>query len=249
MSKPVIEIKDVSKKYGRGVSETMVLKNVNLEIHSGEYIIIFGPSGCGKSTLLNCLSGLEEPTDGKILVRGDELTNENEKSLAEYRREKIGIVFQQFNLLKGISVLENIALPQLFKGVSYKQRVHRAKHLLGLFGLEKFASHRPSELSGGQLQRVAMARSLVNSPWILLIDEPTGNLDSKSANEVMELINSLNQKSKRTIILVTHNPDYLSYPHRVIYMKDGQITREQKVRAFKHEAKGGMDDITNVKKL
>jgi len=222
---PVIKVKNLVKRFGSGTNTIDILKDINLDIKPSEYVIVFGPSGCGKSTLLNCIAGLEEITAGDVMVRGESLKNKDEDELAIHRRDKIGMVFQQFNLLKTMTVLENIALPQLFKGLDRERRMNRARNLLKLFDLDKFANRRPTELSGGQQQRIALARALVNNPWILLIDEPTGNLDSKAADEVMELIKLLNKKSRRTIILVTHNPDYVYYPHRVIYMKDGQVTK------------------------
>ncbi len=224
-SQPVIKIKNLTKKFGSKDNVVNVLNDVNLEISPAEYIIIFGPSGCGKSTLLNCIAGLENISSGDVVVRGESLKNKSEDDLALYRRDKIGMVFQQFNLLKSMTVLENIALPQLFKGANLETRKKRAIKLLKLFDLDKLANRRPTELSGGQQQRIAIARALMNNPWIMLIDEPTGNLDSKAADEVMDLIKSLNKKSKRTVILVTHNPDYIHFPHRVIYMKDGKITK------------------------
>ena len=249
-TKPVIQVKKLVKTFGKGENTVKVLNSVDLEVKPAEYIIIFGPSGCGKSTLLNCMAGLEEVTQGEIIVRGEKLDTNNEANLSNYRRDKIGMLFQQFNLLKTMSVLENVALPQLLKGSKKETRLNRAYHLLKLFDLEKLANRKPTELSGGQQQRVAMARALVNNPWILLIDEPTGNLDSKSAAEVMEMIKMLNKKSKRTIILVTHNPEYVYYPHRVIYMKDGQITKivENKKEKFKEE-NVDIEDIDKLKEL
>jgi len=236
-AKPVIQIKKLVKIFGKKDNPVKVLNSIDLEIKSAEYIIIFGPSGCGKSTLLNCIAGLEPPTDGEIVIRGEKITEENEASIANYRRDKIGMVFQQFNLLKTMSVIDNVALPQLLKGVKRKNRLARAKQLLEIFGLGNLAHRKPTELSGGQQQKIAIARSLVNNPWIMLIDEPTGNLDSKSADEVMELIRTLNRKSRRTIVLVTHNPDYVYYSHRVIYMKDGQITKIVENRQEKFDEK------------
>ena len=227
----VIELKDVQKNFTVGKEEIEILKDVNLNITAGEYVILFGPSGCGKSTLLNVVSGLECPTKGNVLVRGESLYKKKQKEITEYRRSKIGIVFQQFNLLKALTIQENVALPMAAGGEKYSRRMERAAHLLDLVGLKKYLKQHPAELSGGQQQRVAIARALSTNPWILICDEPTGNLDSKSADEVMEIISTLNSKSKRTVILVTHNPDYLQYPHRVIYLRDGMIVKEQKNRA------------------
>ncbi len=231
----VIKIENVRKTFKIGKQELEIIKGINLDIYSGEYVVFFGPSGCGKSTLLNIICGLEPPTEGQMLVRGEPLYQKNEKEITEYRRSKIGIVFQQFNLLKSLSIQENVALPLSAGGQGVKQRMDRAADLLKMVGLEKFLTYRPTELSGGQQQRVAIARALSANPWIIICDEPTGNLDSKSADEVMEIINRLNSVSKRTVLMVTHNPEYLSYPHRVIYLKDGSIIREQVNRDIRHQ--------------
>lgn len=222
---PLIKIENVCKNFGSGDAAVQVLKNINLEIDSGEFIIFFGPSGCGKSTLLNCISGLEVPDKGRVVVRGEDLTKLNKAELAKYRSKKIGIIFQSFNVLKSFNVIENIALPQTFAGVPRARRLKRAEHLLDMFGLKSLAKRIPTEISGGQQQRVAIARSLVNNPWILICDEPTGNLDSKASTEVMELLEKLNSVSKRTIILVTHNPEHLKYAHRVVYLTDGEVSK------------------------
>ena len=214
--------------------QVQVLYSVSLEIFSGEFIILFGPSGCGKSTLLNCIAGLEVPDKGKVLVRGEDLSKLTKAELAKYRNKKIGMIFQSFNILKSFNVLENIALPQTFSGVSRSRRLKRAEHLLSMFGLSAVGKRIPTEISGGQQQRVAIARALVNNPWILICDEPTGNLDSKASEEVMDLLEKLNSKSKRTVVLVTHNPEHLKYANRVVYMKDGKITKEEKKRSVRH---------------
>lgn len=231
----VIECKGVKKTFAHGRMSNEVLHGINMDIFSGEYVILFGPSGCGKSTLLNIIAGLETVTEGEVRIRDKDITKFNEHQLARTHRTKIGMVFQQFNLLKTLTVLENIALPQVFAGIRYKRRVRRAENLLKVFEFERFRNYNPNELSGGQQQRIAIARALVNNPWILLVDEPTGNLDSKSADEVMQLLKDLNEKSKRTILLVTHNPDYVSHPHRVLYMKDGQIVRSVVNRSISDE--------------
>jgi putative ABC transport system ATP-binding protein len=158
----------------------------------------------------------------------------NKSELANYRNKKIGMIFQQFNVLKSFNVLNNIALPQSFAGVPYRRRLARAEKLLSMFDLTKIAKRLPTEISGGQQQRVAIARALVNNPWILIVDEPTGSLDSKASEEVMDLIAKLNSVSKRTVILVTHNPDQLKYAHRIFYMKDGSITKEERKKESSH---------------
>ena len=244
-NQPLIKIENVCKDFGTGDAKVAVLKNINLEIFSGEFIIFFGPSGCGKSTLLNCISGLEVPDKGRVVVRGEDLSKLNRAQLAKYRSKKIGIIFQQFNVLKSFNVIENIALPQTFAGVPRARRLKRAEHLLSMFGLSGLAKRIPTEISGGQQQRVAIARSLVNNPWILICDEPTGNLDSKSSTEVMVLLEKLNSASKRTIILVTHNPEHLKYAHRVVYLQDGEISKMSKNKE-NHSRDVDIDKIGDV---
>jgi putative ABC transport system ATP-binding protein len=172
---------------------------------------------------MSMIASLQPPTTGKIYVRGEDITTLNDNQLAAHRRTKIGMVFQAFNLITSMNVLENIALPLTFARIPKSRRMNRAENLLETVGMADYKKHTPSELSGGQQQRIALARSLVANPWIVLADEPTGNLDSKSADEVMRLLISLNRKSKRTVILITHNPDYLVYADRVFHMKDGKI--------------------------
>ncbi|MEI6144228.1 MAG: ABC transporter ATP-binding protein [Candidatus Berkelbacteria bacterium] len=231
---PLIKIEKLTKGFGKDDARVQVLNGIDLEIHSGEYIIFFGPSGCGKSTLLNCIAGLEKPDSGRVVVRGEDLSKMDKTQLAIYRSKKIGMIFQQFNVLKSFNVLNNIALPQSFSGVPYKRRMARAQHLLQMFDLGKISKRLPTEISGGQQQRVAIARALVNNPWILIVDEPTGSLDSKASVEVMDLIARLNSVSKRTVILVTHNPEQLKYAHRIFYMKDGAIIKEEKKKSVEH---------------
>lgn len=234
-STPVIELKNVTKEFFLGKNVLHALKNIDFSVHPGEYVILFGPSGCGKSTLLNVIAGLEPPTKGVVRIRGEDLTHLSMSQLARHRREKIGIVFQQFNLLKTMNIVNNVALPELFRGVRRSTRQHRAKELLREVGLGEYYSHRPAELSGGQQQRVAIARALVNNPWILLADEPTGNVDSATAEEIMAIFHDLNRKSKRTILLVTHNPDYLHYGDRVLYMRDGEIIKSMEQQRSEKE--------------
>lgn len=220
---PVIKATNLTKEFQLGAVTVQALKGVSLEIYSGEFILFFGPSGCGKSTLLSMLAGLQAPTSGKVYVRGEDLTTMDSNTLAKHRRTKIGMVFQAFNLITSMNVLENIALPLAFDRISKRRRMARAENLLEVVGMQEYKKHTPAELSGGQQQRIAIARSLVANPWIILADEPTGNLDSKSANDVMRLLISLNRKSKRTVVLITHNPEYLDYADRIFYMKDGRV--------------------------
>ena len=244
MPNTLIKIENASKSFGTGDAAVVVLKDINLEINSGEFVIFFGPSGCGKSTLLNCICGLEVPDKGKVVVRGEDISKLSRQDLARFRNKKIGIIFQSFNVLKSFNVLENIALPQTFAGVSKDRRMKRANHLLDMFGLTHLGNRIPTEISGGQQQRVAIARSLVNNPWILIADEPTGNLDSKASFEVMDLLENLNTKSKRTVILVTHNPEHLKYAHRVIHLKDGEISKIENMKH--HTADVDVDKIGEV---
>lgn len=241
---PVFKAVNITKTYQLGDIEVKALQSVNLEIYSGEFICIFGQSGCGKSTLLSLIAGLQSPSSGEIYVRGEKLSGLDNNGLAKYRRSKIGIVFQSFNLIPSMNILENIALPLTFARISKKQRIDRAKSLLETVGLTKYSDHTSSQLSGGQQQRVAIARSLVTAPWIILADEPTGNLDSKSANEVMRLLISLNRKSKRTVILITHNPEYLDYADRVFFMQDGKVVKTQVNNKVKDA-----EEVTNIEHI
>lgn len=236
----VIKCENVVKQYPLSQNRLIkVLQGVDLEVRAREYVILFGPSGCGKTTLLHLIAGLEKPDSGKVLIRGEDVSHYSKIELARHHRTKIGMVFQQFNLIPTLSVSENIALPELFAGKPLASRMERAYKLLDIFGLKELEANNVNELSGGEQQRVALARSLANNPWILLIDEPTGNLDSKSAGEVMAMIAHLNEYSRRTILMVTHNLDYLHFAHRVLYMKDGKIVDEKVNRrltaAVKHK--------------
>ncbi|PIZ01048.1 ABC transporter ATP-binding protein [bacterium (Candidatus Howlettbacteria) CG_4_10_14_0_8_um_filter_40_9] len=246
---PVIKTVNLTRTYMLGKIEVDALTNINLEIYSGEFILFFGPSGCGKSTLMSLIAGLQKPSSGKVLVRGEDLATLDADGLAKYRRSKIGMVFQNFNLITSMNVIENIALPLSFAQISKKQRVQRAENLLEVVGLKEYKHHTPSELSGGQQQRIAIARSLVTNPWIMLADEPTGNLDSKSSNEVMRLLISLNRKSKRTVILITHNPDYVEYADRVFYMRDGKILKIKVNPKTKSKKSMEDEDIKTLEKV
>lgn len=228
----------VSKTYGDDPLDfkTLVLKNIYMEIFEGEFVIIFGPSGSGKSTVLNVMAGLENPTAGRVLVRNRDLSKFNNEELASYHRTKMGMVFQSFNLIKSLNVWENVALPQTAGGINYNTRKKRAMKLLKLLNIEQYAYRHPNEISGGEQQRVAIARALINNPYFLLVDEPTGNLDSKSADEVMNLLFDINKRAKHTIVLVTHNPNYLHYASRVVYFEDGKIVIEEKREQSKDAA-------------
>src|SRR6056297_1818163 len=227
MAKPLIICRDVDITYNKGKSnEFKALSGVNTDIYEGEYIILFGPSGCGKSTLMFAIQGSLPPGNGTMLIRGDDIYSYPEEERVYFQRYVMGIIFQQFNLIPSLTVLDNVALPMIFCDADKKKRERRAQSLLDRFGVG-FVSHKiPAMLSGGQQQRVSVSRSMVNDPKILLADEPTGNLDSVSTQQVMDKIDEINTFDRRTIIMVSHNAAHLSYAHRVYYLKDGRLVRE-----------------------
>lgn len=220
-----IALADIRKIYQMGDAEVAALAGVSLDIADGEFTAIMGPSGSGKSTLMNILGCLDRPTSGSYLLDNQEVALLSDDELAATRNKKIGFVFQNFNLLPRLNALENVALPLVYAGVSIKERKERAIAALESVGLGHRIDHLPNELSGGQRQRVAIARALVNDPTILMADEPTGALDTKSGEEVIEIFKNLNDHG-RTIILVTHEPDIASHAKRVIYVRDGLIVRD-----------------------
>lgn len=227
MAKTDIETQNMVITYNKGKSnEFNALDNVNVQIYPREYIILFGPSGCGKSTLLYTMLGGIPPESGHMVVKGEDIYAYSPEEMNEYQQSVIGIVYQQFNLITSISVLDNVALPRLFMNASPAERNERARILLRRFGIpERLENKTPVMMSGGQQQRVAVARSLINDPEILLADEPVGNLDSISAEHVMESFEEINSKDRKTVILVTHDAKYLPYAHRVFYMRDGKLRR------------------------
>lgn len=220
-----IALTDITKTYQMGDTVVAALAGVSLDIREGEFTAIMGPSGSGKSTLMNILGCLDRPTSGSYLLDGQEVASLNDDELALTRNKKIGFVFQNFNLLPRITALDNVALPLVYAGVGAKERKDRAAAALASVGLEKRMHHLPNELSGGQRQRVAIARALVNEPSIIMADEPTGALDTKSGDEVMAIFKHLHA-SGRTIILVTHEPDIAAHAKRVIHVRDGLIVRD-----------------------
>ena len=222
---PTIKLKGIKKLYAIGDQEVAALAGIDLEIRQGEFAALMGPSGSGKSTLMNILGCLDRPTVGSYKLDGQEVANLSDDALAATRNKKIGFVFQNFNLLSRISALENVALPLVYAGVSRKERLERAQHFLDTVGLGDRALHQPNELSGGQRQRVAIARALVNDPHIIMADEPTGNLDTKSTKEIMEIFESMHKKG-RTIILVTHEPEIAACASRQLLVRDGLITKD-----------------------
>lgn len=212
------------------------LRGLNLEIKKGEFISIQGPSGSGKSTAMNMVGALDLPTQGKIYLDGKDISKVSESRLAQIRGKKIGFIFQQFNLINTMSALENVALPMLFQGKSKEVRLKQAHMLLEKVGLDGRAHHKPNEMSGGQQQRVAIARSLINDPEIILADEPTGNLDSKTSDIVMTFLKKMHKENKKTIIMVTHDPDTARFADRVEYLKDGIFVSTDKEK-FKSKGK------------
>lgn len=214
---------NLTKSYGRGVAYNEVIKGISFTVRAGEYVVIYGPSGSGKSTLLNLLAGLEVPTRGEIRIGNQVVQNFTDDEMAIYHRERIGLVFQNFNLLSSIRVWENVAFPLMLAGAPMAWRRHEALKLLDRFGISEFANQYPNQLSGGQQQRVGLARALAHDPEIILIDEPTGNLDSVSAEVVIKEIARLHKQEERTIILVTHSQAFLPYATRVFYIKDGSL--------------------------
>jgi putative ABC transport system ATP-binding protein len=221
----LIETRDLWKTYVMGSEEIHALKGVSIEIDRGEYVAIMGPSGSGKSTLMNLIGCLDTPSKGSYLLNEKQVSQMNDNELARIRNEEIGFVFQTFNLLPRATALQNVELPLVYAGVSGSERHQRAKAAIDKVELTSRMSHRPNELSGGQRQRVAIARALVNNPSILLADEPTGNLDSKTGNEIMALFARLHQAGN-TIVLVTHEADIAAYAHRTIHIRDGQVEKD-----------------------
>jgi putative ABC transport system ATP-binding protein len=220
---PVVEARDLEKTYLMGRLKVPALKSVSLQIERGEIVAIVGPSGCGKTTLLHCLSGLEDFESGEVLLEGRSLARLSDRQKADHRARRVGFVFQSYNLLPVLNALENVELPLLLAGVSAGDARRRALRALEVVGLENRLRHRPSELSGGQQQRVAVARALGTEPAVIFADEPTGNLDSESAEEVMQLIDRLNHENGQTFVLVTHARDVAAHARRIIRMRDGQI--------------------------
>jgi putative ABC transport system ATP-binding protein len=221
----LIETRDLWKTYVMGSEEIHALRGVSIEIGRGEYVAIMGPSGSGKSTLMNLIGCLDTPSKGSYLLNGKQVSQMNDNELARIRNEEIGFVFQTFNLLPRASALQNVELPLVYAGISGSERQARAKSALDRVELTSRMTHRPNELSGGQRQRVAIARALVNNPSILLADEPTGNLDSKTGNEIMALFARLHQAGN-TIILVTHEAEIAAYARRAIHIRDGQVEKD-----------------------
>ena len=218
----IIILRNICKSYFLGKQELPVLKGINITIEKNEYVALMGPSGSGKSTLMNILGCLDTPSGGEYILNSKEVSSMPKDSLAGVRNTEIGFVFQQFNLLPRLSALENVALPLVYAGVKKSERIERAQDMLQKVGLADRGHHKPNELSGGQSQRVAIARALINNPSLILADEPTGNLDSKTSVEIMELFSGLHRQGN-TVVLVTHEEDIAAYAHRVVRLRDGLV--------------------------
>lgn len=224
----MIKLTGINKIYRTNEIETVALENVNLEVNKGEFLSIMGPSGCGKSTLLNIMGLLDAPTSGTIEIAGTKVDGMKDKELAAFRNQKLGFVFQSFHLINSLNVLDNVELPLLYRKVSAKERRHLAEEVLKKVGLSHRMRHMPTQLSGGQCQRVAIARAIIGNPEIILADEPTGNLDSKTSDDVIGLLKMTSQEFDQTIVMITHNPEIAAMADRVIRIEDGRIAAQER---------------------
>ena len=231
MPQAIIHLENIQKSYFMGKQELPVLKGISMNILKNEYVALMGPSGSGKSTLMNILGCLDTPTGGKYILNEQDVSQMEDNDLAEVRNQEIGFVFQQFNLLPRLTALENVALPLVYAGMSRKLRTEKARQVLEMVSLTDRSHHKPNELSGGQCQRVAIARALVNDPSIILADEPTGNLDSKTSHEIMEIFGDIHNRGN-TVILVTHEEDIANHAHRIVRLRDGIIESDRKKQEF-----------------
>lgn len=227
MAQGIIHLEDIQKSYYMGKQALPVLKGISLDIYKNEYVALMGPSGSGKSTLMNILGCLDTPTAGRYILNNNDVSTMADNALAEVRNKEIGFVFQQFNLLPRLTAAENVALPLVYAGMNKKLRTEKAMQVLEMVSLTDRSHHKPNELSGGQCQRVAIARALVNNPSIILADEPTGNLDTKTSYEIMEIFNTIHQNGN-TIVLVTHEEDIANHAHRIVRLRDGVIETDRK---------------------
>ena len=239
--KKIIEVKNLYKLYKLGDSAVRALNGVSLEIYEGEFCAIVGTSGSGKSTMLNMLAGLEKPTKGEVIIDGQHIENLKEDQLVRFRREKVGFIFQSFQLLGSMNALENVALPLSFRGVSKAERLKKADKMLDLAKLKKHKKHLPNQMSGGQQQRVGVARALVVDPKIIFADEPTGNLDSRTSREVMALMQQVVREQKKTLVMVTHDDHLAGYADRIFHIIDGKIVKveDNRKKAREHAEQGG----------
>jgi putative ABC transport system ATP-binding protein len=228
MGTPVIQLESLTKVYHIGETEVQALRGVSYVVDAGEFLAIMGPSGSGKSTLMNIIGCLDRPTSGKYFLEGEEVSTFGRDKLATIRNQKIGFVFQTFNLLARTTALENVELPLLYSNVHAKERTERALAALETVGLSGRAYHKTNQLSGGEQQRIAIARALLNHPTLILADEPTGNLDTKTSAEIMDIFTKLNKEKQITMVMVTHEPDIACYARKRIYVRDGKIIREER---------------------
>ena len=226
--KPIIYVKNVRKVYRMGDEEVVALKRINLKIYKGEVCCIFGTSGSGKSTLLNQLAGMEKPTDGQVFIRGKSISRMSEEELAAFRQEHMSFIFQSYNLLPSMTAVENVAMPLMFKGMDRKRREAMAEEMLKRVGLSHRLHHYPSQMSGGQQQRAGIARAFVSRPEVVFADEPTGNLDTKTTAEIMDMVMGFARRFNQTIILVTHDPGMSRYADRIVTLVDGVITGDER---------------------
>ncbi len=235
MREPVIQVKNLYKVFRVGNERVRALNGVDMTIYKGEFCAIVGTSGSGKSTMLNMLAGLEKPTKGEVIIAGQHLEKMSENQLVKFRREKVGFIFQSFNLLGTMNAIENVALPLTFRGVNKKVREEKAVKMLKLVGLPKHMKHRPNEMSGGQQQRVGVARALVLDPEIIFADEPTGNLDSNTSAEVLKLMRKVVQEQNQTMVMVTHDNHLAGFADRIFHIIDGKIVKVENRSEYKEE--------------
>ena len=244
----ILELKGIYKDYQQGKMIVPVLKDVNFSMEEGEYVAIMGPSGSGKSTLLNMLAGLEKPTKGEVIIAGKHIEKLNEEQLVTFRRDHVGFIFQSFHLMGTLNAVENVALPLSFRGVPRDVRVRKANEMLDLVKLGKHKKHLPNQMSGGQQQRVGVARALVVDPDIIFADEPTGNLDSHTSEEVMELMQRVVREQKKTLVMVTHDDHLATYADRVFHIRDGRIIKIEDNRWKKGKEEAGRHAETHTER-
>ena len=235
---PVIQVKDLDKIYRLGDERVRALDGITVDIYQGEFCAIVGTSGSGKSTLLNMLAGLEPPTKGEIVVCGEHIEKKSENQLVKFRREHVGFIYQSYNLMNTLNAVDNIALPLTFRGISKKVRQKRAEEMIKLMGLEKYRKHRPDQMSGGQQQRIGVARALVLKPDIIFADEPTGNLDSHTSKEIMKLMQDVVHERNQTLVMVTHDNYLAGFADRIVHIRDGKLLMVEDKKQFRERVFG-----------